>query len=92
MTRTAIRFPMCRSTSAWRSCGRCTRSALGSASTGRRVPDDKALLGDPRGLGLLLGSVVELVRFVPFPEPVIVSSGGVEHAISLELAGQIGVT
>ena len=57
----------------------------------RRVPDDKVLLGYLRGLGLLPGAVVELVRRAPFPEPVIVATGGVEHAISFELAGQIGV-
>jgi DtxR family transcriptional regulator, Mn-dependent transcriptional regulator len=65
---------------------------LGERSIIRRVPDDKALLGYLRGLGLLPGAVVELVRRAPFPEPVIVSTGGAEHAISLELAGQIGVS
>jgi DtxR family Mn-dependent transcriptional regulator len=64
----------------------------GERSTVRRVPDDKAMLGYLRGLGLLPGAVVELVRRAPFPEPVIVATGGVEHAISLELAGQIGVS
>ena len=54
----------------------------GERSTVRRVPDDKVLLGYLRGLGLLPGAVVELVRRAPFPEPVIVATGGVEHAIS----------
>jgi Fe2+ transport system protein FeoA len=65
---------------------------LSSGSARRRVPDDRALLGYLRGLGLLPGAVVELVRRAPFPEPVIVSTGGAEHAISVELAGQIGVS
>ena len=64
----------------------------GERSTVRRVPDDKALLGYLGGLGLLPGASVEVVRRSPFAEPVIVAAGGAEHAISFELAGQIGVT
>ncbi len=64
----------------------------GERSTVRRVPHDTALLRYLRGLGLLPGAVVEVVRRAPSPEPVVVTTGGVEHAISFELAGQIGVS
>jgi DtxR family Mn-dependent transcriptional regulator len=64
----------------------------GERSTVRRVPDDTALLRYLRGLGLLPGAVVEVVRRAPSPEPVVVATDGVEHAISFELASQIGVS
>jgi DtxR family Mn-dependent transcriptional regulator len=64
----------------------------GERSTVRRVPQETAVLRYLRGLGLLPGAVVEVVRRAPSPEPVVVATGGVEHAISFELAGQIGVS
>ena len=63
----------------------------GERSTVRRVPDEPTLLRYLHGLGLLPGAAVELVRRSPEREPVIVATGGVEHAISFELAGQIDV-
>jgi len=63
----------------------------GERSTVRRVPDDTELLRYLRELGLLPGAAVEVVRTAPFDGPITVSSDDAEHAISYELAGQIGV-
>ena len=63
----------------------------GEHSTVRRVPDDTALLRYLAALGLLPGAAVELVQSAPFDGPVTVITDGAEHAISRELAAQIGV-
>jgi DtxR family Mn-dependent transcriptional regulator len=64
----------------------------GERATIRRVPDtDGRLLRYLAGLALLPGEAVELVETAPFGGPVTVLAGGAEHAISRELAGQIGV-
>ncbi len=64
----------------------------GEEATVRRVPDgDEQLLRYLSSLALLPGAPVVLVRAAPFGGPVTVTSGGEEHAISLELAAQIGV-
>ncbi len=64
----------------------------GETATVRRVPDDDdALLRYLSELALLPGAPVELVRSAPFGGPVTVATGGSEHAISRELAAQIGV-
>ena len=57
----------------------------------RRVPDDTAILRYLVELRLVPGASVEVVRVAPFDGPVTVSADGAEHAISRELAGQIGV-
>ena len=55
-----------------------------------RVPDaDPALLRYLSELGLVPGSVIELVSFAPFAGPVAVRTATGEHAISRELADQI---
>jgi DtxR family Mn-dependent transcriptional regulator len=64
----------------------------GESSTVRRVPDDTAVLRYLRGLGLLPGAAVAVVEAAPFDGPVTVQTGDGEHAISFELAGQIGVS
>ena len=64
----------------------------GERSTVRRVPDDTELLRYLRGLGLLPGAAVELVRTEPFEGPVTVVTEGAERAIAFELADQIRVT
>ena len=63
----------------------------GERSTVRRVPDDTALLRYLLELGLLPGASVEVVQAAPFDGPITVASEGAQHAISYELAGQIGV-
>jgi DtxR family Mn-dependent transcriptional regulator len=63
----------------------------GESSTVCRVPDEKGLLGYLSGLGLLPGARVRLVQVAPFAGPVTVLVGRTEHAISRELADQIGV-
>ena len=64
----------------------------GERATVRRVPDgDDQLLRYLSTLALLPGEGVELVRAAPFGGPVTVLAGGEEHAISRELAAQIGV-
>jgi DtxR family Mn-dependent transcriptional regulator len=64
----------------------------GERATIRRVPDgDAALLRYLSTLDLLPGERVELVAAAPFDGPVTLRAGGEEHAISLELASQIGV-
>ena len=64
----------------------------GERATIRRVPDeDPALLRYLSGLALLPGKAVKLVGCAPFGGPVTVMAEGAEHAISRELAGQIGV-
>jgi DtxR family transcriptional regulator, Mn-dependent transcriptional regulator len=63
----------------------------GEGSTIRRVPDDKGLLAYLRGLGLLPGANVHLVQVAPFAGPVTILVDRAEHAISRELADQIGV-
>jgi DtxR family Mn-dependent transcriptional regulator len=65
---------------------------VGERATVRRVPDaDAPLLRYLSEMSLLPGKRVELRRSAPFGGPVTVRVGGAEHAISLELAGQIGV-
>jgi DtxR family transcriptional regulator, Mn-dependent transcriptional regulator len=64
----------------------------GERATVRRVPDtDAGLLRYLSELSLLPGRLVELRRSAPFGGPLTVRAGGSEHAISRELAGQIGV-
>ena len=64
----------------------------GEEATVRRVPDgDAALLRYLTELALIPGRRVKMGRCAPFGGPVTVSVGGGEHAISRELAGQIGV-
>jgi DtxR family Mn-dependent transcriptional regulator len=66
--------------------------APGERATIRRVPDaDGELLRYLAGLALVPGEIVELLEAAPFGGPVTVEAGGAEHAISRELAGQIGV-
>ena len=64
----------------------------GEEATVRRVPDgDADLLRYLSGLALVPGVSVELRRLEPFGGPPTIAIGGTEHAISRELAGQIGV-
>jgi DtxR family Mn-dependent transcriptional regulator len=64
----------------------------GELATIRRVPDDDAaLLRYLSSLKLVPGRAVKLVGAAPFGGPVTVLAGGAEHAISRELAAQIGV-
>jgi DtxR family Mn-dependent transcriptional regulator len=64
----------------------------GERATIRRVPDDDtALLRYLSSLTLVPGRTVKLVGAAPFGGPVTVQTGGDEHAISRELAAQIGV-
>ena len=66
--------------------------APGERATVRRVPDgDPALLRYLATLSLVPGSRVLVRDAAPFGGPVTVQSGGSRHAISRELAGQIGV-
>jgi DtxR family Mn-dependent transcriptional regulator len=66
--------------------------AVGEEATVRRVPDgDAALLRYLRKLKLVPGGRVILRRSEPFGGPLTIAVGGDEHAISRELAGQIGV-
>ena len=64
----------------------------GEQATVRRVPDgDAALLRYLTKLALVPGRRVTMARSEPFGGPLTVTIGGNEHAISRELAGQIGV-
>ena len=66
--------------------------APGEEATVRRVPDGDGEL--PRYLASLMlipGQLVKLLRAAPFGGPLTVRAGGAEHAISRELASQIGV-
>ncbi len=64
----------------------------GEAATIRRVPsEDSELLRYLSTLALVPGGLVELRETAPFDGPVTVAVDGCEHAISRELAGQIGV-
>jgi DtxR family transcriptional regulator, Mn-dependent transcriptional regulator len=64
----------------------------GKRATVRRVPDsDRELLRYLDGLGLIPGERVEVTESAPFGGPVTVRARGADHAISRELAGQIGV-
>lgn len=64
----------------------------GEEATVRRVPDgDADLLRYLTSLALLPGGRVELRRSEPFGGPLTIAIAGAEHAISRELAGQIGV-
>jgi len=65
---------------------------VGEEATVRRVPDgDAALLRYLRELKLVPGGRVTLRRSEPFGGPLTIAVGEDEHAISRELAGQIGV-
>lgn len=65
----------------------------GEEVTVERVPDgDAALLRYLERLRLLPGRRVTLRRSEPFDGPLTVFVDGLEHAISRDLAGQIGVT
>ncbi len=69
-----------------------TDLAPGERSTVLRVPDeDSDLLRYLGSLALLPGATVELVEAAPFGGPLTVVAGGAEHAISRQLASQIGV-
>ena len=64
----------------------------GEEATVRRVPDgDPDLLRYLAGLGLVPGSRLKVRRSEPFGGPLTIAIAGDEHAISRELAGQIGV-
>ena len=64
----------------------------GEEATVRRVPDgDPDLLRYLAGLGLVPGSRLKVRRSEPFGGPLTIAIAGEEHAISRELAGQIGV-
>jgi DtxR family transcriptional regulator, Mn-dependent transcriptional regulator len=64
----------------------------GEEATIRRVPDsDSELLRYLAGLRLVPGGRVTMRRSEPFDGPVTVAIDGVEHAISRELAMQIGI-
>ena len=66
--------------------------APGEKATVRRVPDgDSDLLRYLSALSLVPGRRVEMRSSAPFGGPLTVLVGGAEHAISRELAGQIGV-
>jgi DtxR family Mn-dependent transcriptional regulator len=65
----------------------------GEQATVRRIPDgDAALLRYLSELTLVPGRMVTMRRSEPFGGPVTVDVDGSEHAISRELAGQIGVS
>ena len=65
----------------------------GEQATIRRVPDaDAELLRYLAGLQLVPGGLVTMRRAEPFDGPVTVAVEGREHAISRELAMQIGIT
>jgi DtxR family Mn-dependent transcriptional regulator len=65
----------------------------GEIATIRRVPDgDSELLRYLAGLQLVPGGRVTMQRSEPFAGPVTVTVDGREHAISRELAMQIGIT
>jgi DtxR family Mn-dependent transcriptional regulator len=67
--------------------------APGEEATVRRIPDgDAELLRYLAGLMLVPGHKVVLRRSEPFGGPLTVDVAGSEHAISRELAGQIGVS
>jgi DtxR family Mn-dependent transcriptional regulator len=67
--------------------------APGEEATVRRIPDgDSALLRYLAELTLVPGSKVRMCRSEPFGGPLTVAVGESEHAISRELAGQIGVS
>jgi DtxR family Mn-dependent transcriptional regulator len=64
----------------------------GEEATVQRVPDgDAALLRYLAGLRLIPGGRVTMRRSEPFDGPMTVLVGGTEHAISRELACQIGI-
>jgi DtxR family Mn-dependent transcriptional regulator len=64
----------------------------GESATVRRVPDgDAGLLRYLAGLALVPGCHLVVRRSEPFGGPVTVDVDGREHALSRELAGQIGV-
>jgi DtxR family Mn-dependent transcriptional regulator len=66
--------------------------APGEEATVRRVPDgDPALLRYLAGLRLVPGRRVAMRRSEPFDGPLTVLVEGEEHAISRDLAGQIGI-
>jgi len=57
-----------------------------------RVPDrDRKLLGYLSSVALLPGDTVKVVSAAPFGGPLVVVAGGVELAISRDLAGLIGI-
>ena len=65
----------------------------GHTATVSRVPDsDPELLRYLAGLGLVPGSDVRVASFAPFDGPVTVRTGRGEHAISRELAAEIGAS
>ena len=67
--------------------------APGEQATVRRIPDgDAGLLRYLAELTLVPGRRVTMRRLEPFGGPLTVDVGGNEHAISRELAGQIGVS
>jgi DtxR family transcriptional regulator, Mn-dependent transcriptional regulator len=65
----------------------------GEEATVERVPDgDAALLRYLAGLGLVPGGHLTMQKSEPFDGPLIIVVEGNEHAISRELAGQIGIS
>jgi DtxR family transcriptional regulator, Mn-dependent transcriptional regulator len=66
--------------------------APGETATVSHVPDDDAeLLRYLSALSLLPGRAVEMRTLAPFGGPLTVRVAGRDHAISRELAGQIGI-
>ena len=66
--------------------------APGEKATVKRIPDgDAELLRYLATMALVPGRRVTMHRSEPFGGPLTVAVAGVEHAISRELAGQIGV-
>lgn len=66
--------------------------APGEEATIGRVPDgDRRLLSYLSSLALVPGQRVELLSSAPFGGPLTVQAGGVEQAVSRELAARIGV-
>jgi DtxR family Mn-dependent transcriptional regulator len=64
----------------------------GEEATVKRVPDsDSDLLRYLAGLRLVPGRRVTMRRSEPFDGPITVAVEGAEHAISRELAMQIGI-
>jgi DtxR family transcriptional regulator, Mn-dependent transcriptional regulator len=64
----------------------------GEEATVRRVPDGNSeLLCYLSGLALVPGRRIRLLQSAPFDGPLTILAAGVEHAISRELAAEIGV-
>ncbi len=90
MIRTAIRFPTANSASTNPDDRTLLELEPGARVSIARVPDDDpALLRYLGALGLVPGSMLELVARAPFNGPVTVRTDRGEHAISRDLADRI---